>query len=226
MEYRLERNGKKHAPRHSTSDDLFARLRKLWDTSKSPLKNTPEPVAETVLDVETLTQDDSQTLVEDAQPLENMPEIQGADTVGSKPDYVVWFDLELGTAWRSITGSPPEQAVTLQVPENARGWSSMVGVWSDGWRHELADISVDEYQRRRTVSSSPTPSVPVPVPVPVPVEKTPAIKKHQQSCGRKPTNVLARRSRWSVKSKASTQHWWRSWCRKMAVRESDKSAKL
>ena len=30
----------------------------------------------------------------------------------------------------------------------------MVGVWSDGWRHELADISVDEYQRRRTVSSS------------------------------------------------------------------------
>ena len=47
----------------------------------------------------------------------------------------------------------------------------MVGVWSDGWRHELADISVDEYQRRRTVSSSPTPSVPVPV------EKTPAVEK-------------------------------------------------
>ena len=51
----------------------------------------------------------------------------------------------------------------------------MVGVWSDGWRHELADISVDEHQRRRTVSSSPTPSVPVPVPVPV--EKTPALEK-------------------------------------------------
>ena len=61
-------------------------LRVLWDTSKSPLKNTPEPVAETVLDVETLTQDDSRMLVEDAQPLENMPEIQGADTVGSKTD--------------------------------------------------------------------------------------------------------------------------------------------
>ena len=43
-------------------------LRRLWDTSKSHLKNTPEPVAETVLDVETLTQDDSQMLVEDAQP--------------------------------------------------------------------------------------------------------------------------------------------------------------
>ena len=150
-------------------------LRKLWGTSKSPLKNTPEPVAETVLDVETLTQDDSQMLVEDAQPLKNMPEIQGADTVVSKTDYVVWFDLELGTAWRSSTGSPPEQAVTLQVPENARGWSSMVGEWSDGWRHEFADISVDEYQRRRTVSSSPTPSVPVPVPVPV--DKTPAVEK-------------------------------------------------
>ena len=46
--------------------------------------NTPEPVAETVLDVETLTQDDSQMLVEDAQPrkLENMLKVQGADTVG------------------------------------------------------------------------------------------------------------------------------------------------
>ena len=130
-------------------------------------------MAETVLDVETLTQDDSQMLVEDAQKrkLENMLEVQGADTVGSTTDYFVWFDLELGTAWRSSIGSPPEQAVTLQVPENARGWSSMVGVWSDGWRHELADISVDAHQRRRTVSPSPTPSVPVPV------EKTPAVEK-------------------------------------------------
>ena len=41
-------------------------------------------MAETVLDVETLTQDDSQMLVEDAQPrkLENMLKEQGADTVG------------------------------------------------------------------------------------------------------------------------------------------------
>ena len=126
-------------------------LRKLWDTSKSPLKNTPEPMAETVLDVETLIQDDSQMLVEDAQPrkLEKTLEVQGADTVGSTTDYFVWFDLELGTAWRSSTGSPPEQAVKLQVQENARGWS--------------------EYQRRRTVSSSPTPSVPVPA------EKTPTV---------------------------------------------------
>ena len=147
-------------------------LRKLLDTPKSPLKNTPEPVAETVLDVDTLTGDDSQMLVEDAQPrkLENMLAIQDANTVKSKPDNFVWFDLELGTAWRSCTGSPPEQAVTLKVPENARGWSSMVGVWSDGWRHELADISVDEYKRRCTVSSS------VP-PVPVPIEKTPAVEK-------------------------------------------------
>ena len=151
-------------------------LRKLWGTSKSP-QNTPEPVAETVLDVDTLTRDDSQMLVEDAQPrkLENVLAIQDADTVESKTDYFVWFDLELGTAWRSCTGSPPEQAATLQVPENARGWSSMVGVWSDGWRHELVDISVDEYKRRCTVSSSPSPSVPVPVPVPV--EKTPAVEK-------------------------------------------------
>ena len=39
-----------------------------------------------MLDVETLTQDDSQMLVEDAQPrkLENMLEIQGADTVGAR----------------------------------------------------------------------------------------------------------------------------------------------
>ena len=36
----------------------------------------------------------------------------------------------------------------------------MVGVWSDGWRHELADINVDEYQRRRTVSSTPRPQCP------------------------------------------------------------------
>jgi len=84
-------------------------LRRLWDTA-SPLKNTPEPVAETVL--ERLTQDDSQMLVEDAQPLENMLEIQGADTVESTTDYFVWFDLELGIAWRSSTDSPPEQAVT------------------------------------------------------------------------------------------------------------------
>ena len=144
-------------------------LRKLWNTSK----NTLEPMAETVLDVETLTQDDSQMLVEHAQPRkrENMLKIQGADTVGSTTDYFIWFDLELGIAWRSSTGSPPEQAVTLQVPENARGSSSVVGVWSDGWRHELADINVDEYERRRTVSSSPTPSVPVLA------EKTPAVEK-------------------------------------------------
>ena len=101
-------------------------LRVLWDTSRSPFKNTPEAVADTVLDVETLTQDDSRMLVEDTQPLDNMLEIQVADTMGSKTDYVVWFDLELGTAWRSSTGSPLEQAVTLQVPENPRGWSSMV----------------------------------------------------------------------------------------------------
>ena len=149
-----------------------------------------------------------------------MLEIQGANTVGSTTDYFVWFDLELGIAWRSSTGSPPEQAVTLQVPENARGWNSMVGVWSDGWRHELADISVDEYQRRRTVSSSTAPSVPCWS------GRSPQSVGHQQSCGLEPTHVLARRSRWSVKSKASTQHWWRSWCRQMAVRESDKSAKL
>ena len=38
-------------------------------------------------------------------------------------------------------------------------------------RHELADISVNEYQRRRAVRSSPTP------PVPVPVEKSSAVEK-------------------------------------------------
>ena len=179
-------------------------LRKLWDTSKSPVKNTPEPMAETVLDVETLTQDDSQMLVEDAQPrkLENMLEIQGADTVRSTTAYFVWFDLELGTAWRSSTSSPPEQAVTLQVPENARGWSSMVGVWSDG-----------KAPRRRPQC-------------PCWSRRPPQPRRRQQSCGLEPTNVLTRRSKWSAKSKASTQHWWRSWCRKMAVRESDKSAKL
>ena len=92
-------------------------------------KSSPEPVAETMLDVETLVQDDSQMLVEDVQPrkLENMLEIQGADTVGSTTDYFVWFDLELGIAWRSSTGSLPEQAVTLQMPENARVWS----LWSE-----------------------------------------------------------------------------------------------
>ena len=37
----------------------------------------------------------------------------------------------------------------------------MVGVWNYGWRHEFVDISVDEYQRRRTV----------------PIEKTPAVEK-------------------------------------------------
>ena len=73
-------------------------------------------------------------LVEDAQPrkLENMLEVQGADIVGSTTDYFFWFDLESGTAWRSSTGSPPEQSITSQMPENARGWSSTVGVWSDG----------------------------------------------------------------------------------------------
>ena len=165
-------------------------------THRKVLSRTRQSQAETVLDVEMLTQDDSQMLVEDGQPrkLENMLEIQGADTVVNTTDYFVWFDLELGTAWRSSTGSPPEQAVTLQVPENARGWSSVVGVWSDGWRHEIADISVDEYQQRRTVSSSPTPSVPCQ-----------SRRLPQSRCGLEPTHVLARRSRWSAKARRPHQ---------------------
>ena len=74
-------------------------LRKLWDTSKSHLEDTPEPVAETALD-ETLThpqlvQDDSQMLVvpEDAQPqtLEDTLGDQGVNSVESTTDYFVWF---------------------------------------------------------------------------------------------------------------------------------------
>ena len=72
----------------------------------------------------------------------------------------VWFDLVSGTAWRSSVDEPSEQAVKSQAPENAQGWSSMIGGWRDGWRQELAEVSVGEYQRRPVVESSASPPLP------------------------------------------------------------------
>ena len=172
-------------PRHSASEESARQTECGCASSeaKSPLANTPEPLADTLLEQE------------EAQPrtLESTPEGPGASTA--------WFDLRVGSCQ------------IVRARECPKGWRSMTGVRRDGWRHALGRW------RGRKTSRGVLEST-------LPRGGKDAFEACSSRASREVGNffcVLGRTR--SAHSKASTQHSWRSWCRRrVAVRSSDKSA--
>ena len=144
MDFKLGRNGQKHAPRHSASGDLVAKrsvaAQALGHIEKPSREHTPGPMGETVLD-ETLTQ--PQALQDDSQLLVVQEDAPTADAGGHRLEIKAQTLCEARqiVSCGSISRRAPlgaralanyhEQAVKLQVPENGQGWKSMIGVWGD-----------------------------------------------------------------------------------------------
>ena len=139
MDCRLERNGQKHAPRHPTNDDLFARrivaaqaLAHIEKSSREYARANGRYGAGRNADAAACA----------ARRLANAGGAERRATAGSG-----------GHVWRSQRKHCGEhdRLFCVVAPETAQSWNSRIGVWCDGWRQELA---------RRDVSSRWRPQCP------------------------------------------------------------------
>lgn len=66
----------------------------------------------------------------------------------SMPSYTVRFDKFLRTAVRTSPGSTTtEPALKLEANAGAKDTDPVIAIWSDGWRHAIADILTRDLER-------------------------------------------------------------------------------